>query len=227
MTKLIAPWLSETADAASTLFIQLWPGLQNTVGIALFSLLFSLLAGMGYAVASQQQNKWLHILLAGWLEAMRAIPLLVWLFLCFFGLPLLTGIDLGGFWCAVLVFTLWGATEVGEVLRGALRSLPRAQWEAASSLGLSIRQQYQYVIVPQLVKRSVPPLMNVATRLIKTTSLTLLIGVVDLTKAGQQIIERDGNALTIYGLLFLLYFALCYPLSYWAGKLEHHWKTEP
>lgn len=213
-------------DAISLLAIQLWPGLQNTVGIALFSLLFSLLAGIGYAVACQQQKPWLNLLLTGWLEAMRAIPLLVWLFLWFFALPLLTGIDLGGFWCAIVVFTLWGATEVGEVLRGALRSLPRAQWEAGMSLGLSARQQYQYVILPQLVKRSVPPLMNVATRLIKTTSLTLLIGVVDLTKAGQQIIERDGNALAIYGLLFLLYFALCYPLSYWAGKLEQHWKTE-
>lgn len=207
------------------LVIQLWPGLQNTLGIALFSLLFSLVAGVAYAIASQQQLRWINIILTTWLEAMRAIPLLVWLFLWFFGLPLLTGVDLGGFWCAILVFTLWGATEVGEVLRGAMLSLPKAQREAAISLGLSVRQQYQYVILPQLTKRSIPPLMNVATRLIKTTSLTLLIGVIDLTKAGQQIIERDGNALTIYAILFMLYFVLCYPLSYIAGKLEHHWKS--
>jgi len=211
----------------TALVVQLWPGLLNTLGIAAWSLLLSLLLGLGYAMMSLSKVRALHWLLRLWLEAMRSIPLLVWLFLWFFALPLWTGVDLGGFWSAVLVFSLWGATEVGEVLRGSLLSLPKAQWEAGASLGLSLRQQYRYVILPQLVRRTLPPLMNVATRLIKTTSLTFLIGVVELTKAGQQIIERDGNGLLIYGLLFILYFSLCYPLSYWSRQLEQRWSQNP
>ncbi len=167
----------------TALVVQLWPGLVNTLGIAAWSLLLSLLLGLGYAMMSLSKVRVLHWLLRLWLEAMRSIPLLVWLFLWFFALPLWTGVDLGGFWSAVLVFSLWGATEVGEVLRGSLLSLPKAQWEAGASLGLSLRQQYRYVILPQLVRRTLPPLMNVATRLIKTTSLTFLIGVVELSQS--------------------------------------------
>jgi polar amino acid transport system permease protein len=211
----------------TALLVQLWPGLVNTLGIAVWSLALSLVLGLAYAVLSFSEVRLVRWLLQFWLEAMRAVPLLVWLFLWFFALPLWTGVDLGGFWSAVLVFSLWGATEVGEVIRGALLSLPKAQWEAGASLGLSWSQQYRYVILPQLVRRTLPPLINVATRLIKTTSLTFLIGVVELTKAGQQIIERDGNALLIYGLLFILYFSLCYPLSYWSGQLEKRWSQTP
>ncbi|MDX3772757.1 amino acid ABC transporter permease [Chromatiaceae bacterium AAb-1] len=202
----------------------LWPGLLNTLWIAAMSLILSLAGGVLYAVASRSRFALLRLAMRLWLEAMRAIPLLVWLFLVFFGLPLWAGIDFSGSTAAILVFGLWGSTEAGEVFRGALRAFPEAQWEAAACLGLSERQIYRHVVIPLLIRQTVPPLMNVATRLIKTTSLTILISVVELTKAGQQIIERDDNALFIYGLLFILYFLICYPLSYCSGILERRWQ---
>lgn len=202
---------------------QLWPGLINTLWIAFASLLLSLVGGVLYALACQSRFIVLRWLMRLWLESMRAIPLLVWLFLVFFGLPLWAGIDFSGTTAAIVVFSLWGSTEAGEVLRGGLRAFPKAQWEAAMCLGLSERQSYRYVVIPLLLRQTLPPLVNVATRLIKTTSLTILISVVELTKAGQQIIERDDNALFIYSLLFVVYFLICYPLSYCSAKLEQRW----
>ncbi len=199
---------------------QLLPGLWQTVSLTGLSLLLSLPGGVAYVLLSQSRFSWLARL---WLELFRTIPLLVWLFLLFFGLPLWTGLDIGGVGSAVLVFVLWGSTEAGEVFRGAWRALPPAQLEAAVSLGLTARQRWRYLLLPLLLRLSLPPLMNVATRLIKTSSLTVLIGVTELTKAGQQIIEREDNALLIYGLLLLGYFAICFPLSLAARQLERRW----
>lgn len=199
---------------------QLLPGLSQTISLTGLSLMLSLPGGVAYVLLSQSRFCWLARL---WLELFRTIPLLVWLFLLFFGLPLWIGLDIGGVGSAVLVFVLWGSTEAGEVFRGAWRALPPAQLEAAVSLGLTARQRWRYLLLPLLLRLSLPPLMNVATRLIKTSSLTVLIGVTELTKAGQQIIEREDNALLIYGLLLLGYFAICFPLSLAARQLERRW----
>ena len=131
-----------------------------------------------------------------YLELFRAIPVLVWLYLLFFGLPIFFGLSIPSFWCAVLVLSLWGASEVGEVVRGALHSLPRGQREAGLSIGLSDPQLYGYVLLPQALKRMTPPTINVYTRIIKTSSLAVLIGVVDVIKVGQQIIERTYESVS-------------------------------
>ncbi len=105
----------------------------------------------------------------------------------------------------MLVLSLWGASEVGEVVRGALHSLPRGQREAGLSIGLDGPQLYGYVLLPQALKRMTPPTINVYTRIIKTSSLAVLIGVVDVIKVGQQIIERTYESVLIYGALFLFF----------------------
>ena len=149
--------------------------------------------------------------------------MLVWLYLLFFGLPIFLGISLPSFWCAVLVLGLWGASEVGEVVRGALQSLPRGQREAGLSIGLSGWQLYGHVLLPQALKRMTPPTINIYTRIIKTSSLAVLIGVVDVIKVGQQIIERTYESVLIYGALFLFFFFICYPLSAASRALERRW----
>ncbi|UHA75521.1 amino acid ABC transporter permease [Paenibacillus sp. 481] len=199
---------------------QLGKGLVQTLSIALLSIIFSTVGGCLLGVLCTSPLRWLKVLTRIYLELFRAVPILVWLFFFYFGLPIFFDIHLSSFACSVLVLSLWGITEISEVARGALQSLPRGQAEAGAAIGLNATQLHLYVLLPQAVRRMIPPSINVYTRIIKTTSLTVLIGVTELIKTGQQIIERTGEALLIYGAMFLLYFLLCYPLSAVSRTLE-------
>ncbi|MDH4764045.1 amino acid ABC transporter permease [Pseudomonas sp. CBMAI 2609] len=202
---------------------QLAAGAGRTLAIASGAILLASVLGLAYGIGRSLRRPWLDLLLRSYLELFRAIPVLVWLYLGFFGLPLLLGIDLPAFWCAVLVLGLWGATEIGEVVRGALASLPSGQREAGLAIGLDTAQLYRWVLLPQGLKRLTPGVINVHTRIIKTSSLTVLIGVVDVTKVSQQIIERTYESVTLYGFLFVFFFLLCYPLSCASRALERRW----
>lgn len=202
---------------------QLAVGAGRTLAIAGGGIVLASVLGLAYGIGRSLRRPWLDLLLRGYLELFRAIPVLVWLYLGFFGLPLLLGIDLPAFWCAVLVLGLWGATEIGEVVRGALASLPSGQREAGLAIGLDTAQLYRWVLLPQGIKRLTPGVINVHTRIIKTSSLAVLIGVVDVTKVSQQIIERTYESVTLYGFLFVFFFLLCYPLSCASRALERRW----
>ncbi|AZL76205.1 MULTISPECIES: amino acid ABC transporter permease [Pseudomonas] len=202
---------------------QLAAGAAQTVAISALGIGFATLGGVLYGVLATLGNRLLNLLLQVYLELFRAIPVLVWLYLVFFGLPIFFGLSIPSFWCAVLVLGLWGASEVGEVVRGALGSLPRGQREAGLSIGLSGWQLYAHVLLPQALKRMTPPTINIYTRIIKTSSLAVLIGVVEVIKAGQQIIERTYESALIYGVLLLFFFFVCYPLSAASRVLERRW----
>ncbi|CAK9891878.1 MULTISPECIES: amino acid ABC transporter permease [Pseudomonas] len=202
---------------------QLGKGAAQTLAISALSILFATLGGVLYGVLATLGKRCVNVLLRIYLELFRAIPVLVWLYLLFFGLPIFFAVSIPSFWCAVLVLSLWGASEVGEVVRGALQSLPRGQREAGLSIGLSGGQLYGYVLLPQALKRMTPPTINIYTRIIKTSSLAVLIGVVDVIKVGQQIIERTYESVLIYGALFLFFFFICYPLSAASRALERRW----
>ena len=215
------------ASSASELLLQALPqlagGAAQTLAISALGILFATLGGVLYGVLATVGNRALNIVLQVYLELFRAIPVLVWLYLVFFGLPIFFALSIPSFWCAVLVLALWGASEVGEVVRGALASLPRGQREAGLSIGLAGWQLYGYVLLPQALKRMTPPTINIYTRIIKTSSLAVLIGVVDVIKVGQQIIERTYESVLIYGALFLFFFFICYPLSAASRALERRW----
>ncbi|PTT45009.1 amino acid ABC transporter permease [Aeromonas sp. HMWF016] len=198
-------------------------GAGQTLAISLLAILFATLGGVAYGVLAQQGGRLVRGLLRCYLELFRVVPVLVWLYLFFFGLPIFFGLDIPAFWCAVLVLALWGASEVGEVVRGGLKSLARGQQEAGLALGLSTWQLYRHVLLPQALQRLTPPTINIYTRIIKTSSLAVLIGVVEVIKVGQQIIERTYGSLLIYGLLFLFFFLVCYPLSLASRRLEQQW----
>ncbi len=198
-------------------------GAGQTLAISLLAILFATLGGIAYGVLAQQGGRLVRGLLRLYLELFRVVPVLVWLYLFFFGLPIFFGLDIPAFWCAVLVLALWGASEVGEVVRGGLNSLARGQQEAGLALGLSTWQLYRHVLLPQALQRLTPPTINIYTRIIKTSSLAVLIGVVEVIKVGQQIIERTYGSLLIYGLLFLFFFLVCYPLSLASRRLEQQW----
>ncbi|HHQ4631710.1 amino acid ABC transporter permease [Aeromonas hydrophila] len=198
-------------------------GAGQTLAISLLAILFATLGGVAYGVLAQQGGRLVRGLLRVYLELFRVVPVLVWLYLFFFGLPIFFGLDIPAFWCAVLVLALWGASEVGEVVRGGLNSLARGQQEAGLALGLSRWQLYRHVLLPQALQRLTPPTINIYTRIIKTSSLAVLIGVVEVIKVGQQIIERTYGSLLIYGLLFLFFLSVCYPLSLASRRLEQQW----
>lgn len=202
---------------------QLLTGAGRTLGISAWAIVISSLGGFLYGILRNLGKPWLDRVLRAYLELFRAIPVLVWLYLFFFGLPIFLGVSIPAFWCAVLVLSLWGTSEVGEVVRGALRSIPRGQREAGLAIGLGTVDLYARVLLPQALKRLTPPVINVYTRLIKTSSLAVLIGVVDITKVGQQIIERTYESVLIYGFLFLFFFFVCYPLSAASRVLELRW----
>ena len=157
------------------------------------------------------------------------MPQLVLLFLVYFGLTKSFGINLSGEASSIIVFTIWGTAEMGDLVRGALISIPKHQYESGEVIGLNKIQIYRYIIIPQTLRRLIPLAINLTTRMIKTTSLIVLIGVVEVMKVAQQIIEAirytaPDAALWIYGTIFFLYFIVCWPISLLAGRLEKKWK---
>jgi len=216
---MASPVTEQLAQALPLLAV----GAGQTLAISLLAILFATLGGVGYGVLAQQGGRLTRGVLRVYLELFRVVPVLVWLYLFFFGLPIFFGVDIPAFWCAVLVLALWGASEVGEVVRGGLNSLARGQQEAGLALGLSRWQLYRHVLLPQALQRLTPPTINIYTRIIKTSSLAVLIGVVEVIKVGQQIIERTYASVLIYGLLFLFFLSVCYPLSLASRRLEQKW----
>ena len=164
-----------------------------------------------------------------YLEIVRIMPQMVLLFLVYFGTTRAFGWNLSGEVSSVIVFSFWGTAEMGDLVRGALISIPAHQYESAAALGLTGLQTYQYIVLPQTVRRLIPLSINLITRMIKTTSLILMIGVVEVIKVGQQIIEANrmsspNAAFGIYLTIFFLYFAACWPISLLAGWLEKRWR---
>lgn len=207
---------------------RLLEGLWVTGRIAFVSISIGAAAGILVGLIRTSQSKLVRFISRVYLEAFRIIPILVWLFIAYFGVASLLNIHLDGELAAVIVFSLWGAAEMGDIVRGALESLPKHQVESGKALGLSFWDLYRYVLMPQAVRRMLPGAINLSTRMVKTTSLVVMIGVIDVVKIGQQIIERSllkepMASFWIYGLIFLLYFIICYPLSKLSKKLETKW----
>lgn len=208
---------------------RLFGGLLVTIEIALISIIIGSLLGILIGIIRTSKSKTIRFINRLYLEAFRIIPTLVWLFIFYFGVTTALKIELSGEIVSIIVFSLWGAAEMGDIVRGALESLPKHQTEAGLSLGLSAFSLYRYILIPQALKRMLPGSINLATRMVKTTSLVVLIGVIDVTKIGQQIIELSRlkvptASFWVYGIVFMLYFIICYPLSLLSKKLEIKWK---
>lgn len=206
-------------------FSRLLAGLWVSLRLALISMVFSVALGIFMGMVMASRNKILTVLCRIYLETVRIMPQLVLLFLVYFGAARHLGIDISGELAAVIVFTFWGTAEMGDLVRNALISIPRHQYESGYSLGLTKAQVYRYIILPQTFRRLLPSGVNLLTRMIKTTSLVVLIGVVEVVKVGKQIIdasryENPKAALWIYGTVFILYFAICFPISRLSIALE-------
>ena len=206
-------------------FIRLLGGLWTALRISLLAVVISIPAGVLLGTLMTAKNAAIRAVLKVYLEFMRIMPQLVLLFLVFFGTTRAMGWDLSGETSAVIVFTLWGTAEMSDLVRGAIISIPKHQYESSAALGLTTVQTYLYIIFPQALRRLLPLSINLITRMIKTTSLVLMIGVVEIIKVAQQIIEANRMAsptaaFGVYLTVFLMYFAACFPISMLARYLE-------
>ncbi|SJZ68741.1 polar amino acid transport system permease protein [Pilibacter termitis] len=205
--------------------VRLLLGLFEGAKIAGFSLVIGIVLGIFFGLLRTVKNSLLTMIFRIYLEIFRIVPLLVLLFVFYYILPEQTGGHISNTSVSILVFSLWISAEMSEITRSSLISIPSHQLEAARALGLSKMQQFFYVQFPQAIPFSIAPTLNLVTRVIKTTSLLLMIGVSEVIKVGTQINENyvlqiPTAPLWIYGFIFFLYFALCYPLTYLAKRFE-------
>lgn len=211
-----------------TNMLRLLQGLWVAVKISLVSIVISLPLGVVVGYLMTLKNKVVRAIFRVYLEIVRIMPQLVLLFIVYFGTTRALGWDLSGEAASIIVFVFWGTAEMGDLVRGALISIPKHQYESSQALGLSKFQTNVYVIIPQTIRRLVPLSINLITRMIKTTSLVLMIGVVEMLKVAQQIIEANrmvspNAAFGVLLVVFILYFLVCWPISMLAGKLEKRW----
>ena len=207
---------------------RLLEGLGTALKISLVSVVISIPLGIVLGALMTCKNPIIRAVLKIYLEIIRIMPQMVLLFLVFFGTTRAFGWDLSGETASVIVFSLWGTAEMSDLVRGALISIPKHQYESGEALGMSKVQIYRYIIIPQTLRRLIPLSINLITRMIKTTSLILMIGVVEVLKVAQQIIEANrmtspNAAFGIYLVVFLLYFFACWPVSMFARYLERKW----
>ncbi len=209
-------------------FLRLLQGLWVSVRISLISVAISIVLGLVVGALMTSENKLLKIILRVYLEIVRIMPQMVLLFIVYFGTTRVFGWNFSPEASAIFVFCFWGIAEMGDLVRGSLKSIPRIQYESAAALGLSPIQTYYYIIIPQTIRRLIPLSINLVTRMIKTTSLVMMIGIVEVLKVAQQIIEANRNsspnaAFGIFAVVFLMYFIVCWPISRLAAYLEKRW----
>ncbi|WRA66195.1 amino acid ABC transporter permease [Helicobacter pylori] len=204
---------------------RLLEGFEITLLIALSSAIVSIVVGMLLGSLMAFGSKIMVLACRVYLESIRIIPLLAWLFIVYFGLASWFDLHISAVLASIIVFSLWGGAEMMDLTRGVLTSVSKHQVESALALGLDSKKVIFNVIFPQSFLSLLPSSLNLFTRMIKTTALVSLIGAIDLLKVGQQIIElnllRMPNAsFVVYGVILMFYFSLCYSLSLYSSHLE-------
>lgn len=210
--------------------LRLLQGLWVALRISLISVVISIVLGILVGMLMTSKNKVIQVITRVYLEIVRIMPQLVLLFIVYFGATKAMGINLSAEAAAIIVFVFWGVAEMADLVRGSLISIPKIQYESSESLGLSRGQTYRYVIIPQIIRRLIPLSINLITRMIKTTSLVMMIGIVEVLKVGQQIIEANRKtspnaAFAIFATILLLYFIACWPISCLSKYLEKRWEN--
>jgi polar amino acid transport system permease protein len=177
------------------------------------------IGGLVVALARTGRLAWLRALVAGYIRLFQGTPLLMQLFLVFFGVNIL-GLSVDPWTAASLGLTLNASAFLGEIWRGCIEAIPKGQWEGATALGLRYASLMRHVILPQAGRIAIPPTVGFLVQLIKATSLASIIGFVELTRTAQVINNAAFQPFTIFGLVALIYFLLCWPLSLYSKRME-------
>jgi polar amino acid transport system permease protein len=194
-------------------------GLMWTVLLSLTTFVAGGLFGLLFALGRSIGPRWLKLLIAGYIQLVQATPLLILLFLSFYALPFM-GWYFPPLAAAAISLTAYSTAFLADIWRGCIEAIPRTQWEAADALALSTTQKLRYVILPQAFRIARGPTVGFMVQIVKNTSVTALIGFVELTRAGQLLNSMTFQPFDVFLTVAALYFVVCYPLSLWSEKLK-------
>jgi polar amino acid transport system permease protein len=198
---------------------QLLLALRWTVGLSLIAFVGGSLLGMALLVLRLSKLPGARRFVAVYVQLFQGTPLLMQIFLTYFGLAL-AGIDTSPLVAASVCLTLYASAYLCEIWRGCVEAVPKGQWEASASLAMSFTEQLRHVILPQALRLGIAPTAGFSVQIVKGTALTSVIGLIEITKAGQLIANATFEPFMVYGWVAALYFALCFPLSLWSQRLE-------
>ncbi len=190
-----------------------------TVALSLIAFIGGGLVGLGLLVLRMSKVPGASPFVNGYVQLFQGTPLLMQLFLSYFGIALF-GINTSAWVAASVALTLYTSAFLTEIWRGCVNAIPKGQWEASESLALNFVEQMRYIVLPQAVKIAIPPTVGFLVQVIKGTALASVIGFVELTKAGTMITNATFKPFLVYSCLALMYFALCFPISLYARRLE-------
>ncbi len=195
-------------------------GLTTTIYISLVSIIISIFLGLLVAIPSLAKSKFLTYMNIGYVEIVRAIPLLVLILWIYYGLPIMTGISFSPFVSGIIALSISESAFQAEIFRAGINSIKKSQWEAGSSLGLSFLRKLRLVILPQAIKNILPAIGNQFVYVLKMSSLVSIIGIGDLTRKANELVVTTYRPLEIYTFLILEYLVLILIVSYLVRKLE-------
>lgn len=195
-------------------------GLLWTLALSAVALGVGGVGGMVVALARISRLASVRATAAGYIGLFQGTPVLMQLFLAFYGLAVLTGVQIDPWPAVILAFTLYAAAFLGEIWRAAIQAVPPAQSEAAAALGLRRWATLLRVVLPQAVRLGIPPTVGFLVQLIKSTAVASIIGFVEVTRAGQLMVNVTFRPMLVYPLVAMLYFAVCWPISILAMRLE-------
>ena len=201
-------------------------GLTTTIYISVVSIILSAIIGFIVAIPSLAKNKFLTYINIGYVEIVRAIPLLVLILWIYYGLPIMTGISFSPFISGIIALSISESAFQAEIFRAGINSIKKAQWEAGSSLGLNFFKRLRLVILPQAIKNILPALGNQFVYVLKMSSLVSIIGIGDLTRKANELVVSTYRPLEIYTFLILEYLILILIVSYFVRKLEKKLKRD-
>ena len=195
-------------------------GLTTTVYISIVSIIISIILGLLIAIPSLAKSKFLTYLNIGYVEIVRAIPLLVLILWIYYGLPIMTGISFSPFVSGIIALSISESAFQAEIFRAGINSIKKSQWEAGSSLGLSFFKKLRLVILPQAIKNILPAIGNQFVYVLKMSSLVSIIGIGDLTRKANELVVTTYRPLEMYTFLILEYLVLILVVSFLVRKLE-------
>jgi polar amino acid transport system permease protein len=198
-------------------------GAVTTIEVSLLALMLATSLGLVIGLARASRRRWLYLPSVVYVEFLRSVPPLVLLFMTFYAVPIVMGIDMPGFPAAVVALGVAGSAAMAEIIRGGVEAIGRGQWDAAHSLGMRYPEVTRYVVLPQAVRLALPPAISLYVSMLKDSSLVLLVGVVELTAVGMQVrgLSFGRGTLVVFLVVAAFYFVMCYTLSLaggWIGR---------
>lgn len=202
--------------------VPLLKGALTTITICLFAIVVGTFIGLIFGILLSGKSKIIAAFARVYVNIIRGIPLLIILFIIYYGIPILVrGTNVSREFASIVGLSIYAGAYISELVRGAIQAIPKGQDEAATALGMSTVKKMKVVILPQAIRLVIPSFVGFVIGLIKDSSLVSVIGFIDLTRAGKIVGNLTVNPLLTFSVVALIYFAMCYPLSKLARYLEN------